>query len=164
MDADAAPGPAKDVPELQVLEHWVGTWDDDVTFKPNADLPKGRHAKGSVTAEWILDGRFVQQIATLQPDDAAPAMKVMMLMTYDARKKVYRSWMFFSSGVVRELEGQWDAKSRTMTSTSCDAQTGGTMTITATFAEDGVERWTIVEKDRDAKVLAEIAGTNTRRR
>ena len=32
---DAPQGPSKDVPELRVLNHWVGKWDDDVTVKPN---------------------------------------------------------------------------------------------------------------------------------
>ena len=157
-------GPSKDVPELQVLNHWVGKWDDDMTVKPNAGLPKGMRAKGVVTAEWVLNGRFVQQTATLEPGDSAPAMKVTTLMTYDPQKKVYRSWMFFSTGAVSESEGRWDEKSRTMTSTSRDAESGGTATIKATFAEDGTESWSILEKDRDGKVVSETTGKNTPRK
>ena len=162
--ADAPQGPSKDVPELQVLNHWVGKWDDDMTVKPNAALPKGMRAKGPVTAEWVLNGRFVQQTATLEPDDGAPAMKVTTLMTYDPRKKVYRSWMFFSTGAVSESEGRWDEESRTMTSTSRDPESGADTTIRATFAADGTENWSIVEKDREGKVLSETIGTNTPRK
>ena len=162
--ADAPQGPAKDVPELQVLNHWVGTWDDDVTVKPNAGLPNGMRAKGTITAEWVLDGRFVQQTGTLDPGNGSPAMKVSTLMTYDRRRKAYRSWMFFSSGAVTESEGRWDEKSRTMTSTSRDAESGGTTTITATFAADGSERWSFIEKDRDGKIVGETTGKNTPRK
>jgi hypothetical protein len=88
----------------------------------------------------------------------------MMLMTYDPQKKAYRSWMYFSSGAVRESEGHWDEDSRTMTSISCDAESGATMTITATFAEDGVESWSIIERDRDGNVLGETTGKNTPRK
>jgi hypothetical protein len=162
--ADAPQGPAKDVPELQVLNHWIGQWDDDVTIKPNAGLPKGMRAKGAVTAEWVLDGRFVQQTSTLLPGDGAPGMKVTTLMTYDPRKRVYRSWMFFPTGAASESEGRWDEASRTMTSTSHDADSGGTATIKATFAADGTESWSFLERDRDGKVVGETTGKNTPRK
>jgi hypothetical protein len=162
--ADAPQGPSKDVPELQVLKHWIGVWDVEMTVKPNADLPRGMRAKGATTAEWVLDGRFVQQTGTLKPDDGSPAMQVTTLMTYDPRKKVYRSWMFFSTGSVSESEGQWDEKARTMTSTSRDAESGRTTTIKAVFTEDGSESWSFVERDREGKVVSETAGKNARQK
>jgi hypothetical protein len=161
---DAPQGPARDVPELQVLNHWVGTWDVDMTIKPTADLANGMRVRGTATAEWALDGRFLQQTGTLGPSEGFPAMKVTTLMTYDPRKKVYRSWMFFSNGFASESEGTWDAKSSTLTSTSRDAETGTTTTIKATFPKDGTETWSIVVKDRDGKVVGETIGKNTRRK
>jgi hypothetical protein len=163
-EADTPSEPAKDVPELQVLNHWVGKWDGEMTVKPNAGSPNGIQAKGAVAAEWVLNGRFVQQTSTAEAGDGVPAMKVTTLMTYDTRRRVYRSWMFFSSGAVTESDGRWDEKSRTMTSTSRDAESGGTGTITATFAADGTERWRIIEKDRDGKVVSEATGKNTPRK
>jgi hypothetical protein len=162
--ADTPSEPAKDVPELQVLNHWVGKWDDEMTIKPNAGFPNGMRAKGTVTAEWVLDGRFVQQTAAAESGDGFPGMKVTSLMTYDPRKKVYRTWTFFSTGATTESEGRWDEKSRTMTSTSRNAENGGTAIITATFAADGSERWSIVEKDRGGNVVAETTGKNTPRK
>ena len=161
---EAPQGPSKDVPELQVLKHWIGTWDVEMTTRPNADLPRGMRAKGPTTAEWVLDGRFVQQSGTLKPDDGSPALQATTLMTYDPRKKVYRSWMFFSTGFVSESEGKWDEKTRTLTSTSRDAESGTTTTTKATFAEDGTESWSIVSKDREGKVVNETTGKNTRRK
>jgi hypothetical protein len=164
VHGDEPQGPAKDIPELDVLKHWIGVWDVEMNVKPRGELPKGMHAKGTTTAEWVLGGRFVQQTGTLKSDDGSPPMHATTLMTYDPGKKVYRSWMFFSSGAVSESEGKWDEKSRTMTSTSRDADSGGTMTIHATFPEDGVENWRIVEKDREGKVVGETSGKNVRRK
>jgi len=162
--ADTPSEPAKDVPELQVLNHWVGKWDDEITVKPNAGLPNGMRAKGTVVAEWVLNGRFVQQTAIMEPSDGHPVLKATSLMTYDPRKRVYRTWMFFSTGTVTETEGQWDEKSRTMMSKGRDAESGVTTAVTATFAADGSERWSIIEKDRYGKVVGETVGKNTPRK
>ena len=51
--ADDTPSePAANIPELKVLNNWVGKWDDEMNVKPNAGLPNGMRAKGQVTAEW----------------------------------------------------------------------------------------------------------------
>jgi hypothetical protein len=162
--ADAPEGPARDVPELQVLNHWAGTWDVDVTLKPDVGFPMGRHAMGTATAHWILNGRFLQQTGTMEAGLGQPATQVTTLMTYDPGKKVFRGWIFFSSGYTGESEGSWDEKSRTLTSTSRDAGSGITTTTRASFAEDGTENWTITSRDRDGKVLNEMTGKNTRRK
>jgi hypothetical protein len=162
--ADAPAGPAKDVPELQALSHWVGEWDTEMTVKANADLARGMSRKGTTTAEWVLNGRFLQQTWILKPDDGSPATQGTTFMTYDPRKKVYRSWMFNSTGSVSESEGTWDEKSRTMTSTIREAEAGTTTTIKATFAADGTENWSFTTRDRDGKVVRELAGRNTRRK
>lgn len=162
--ADAPQGPAADVPELRVLNHWVGQWDCDMTVKPNAGLPQGLQAKGTASAEWVLGGRFVQQTATSEGVNGKPGIKVMTLMTYDPQKQAYRGWIFFSTGAVRQIEGQWDEATRTMTAKSRDADSGGTMLITATFADSGAETWSIVEKDGSGKVVGETSGKNTPRK
>jgi hypothetical protein len=162
--ADAPQGPSKEVPELQILNHWVGKWDVDLTVKPNADLPKGRHAQGTAKAEWVLMGRFLQQTGTLEASDGLPAIQVHSLMTYDPGKKVYRTWMFFSTGFVSESEGTWDEKTRTLTSTGRNAESGITTTTKASFAEDGSESWSMISKNGDGKVVAETNGKNTPRK
>jgi hypothetical protein len=159
----ATRGPSADVPELQPLNLWAGTWDSELTVKPNADLPKGGKAKGTATAEWIHDGRFLRQTWAMDSADGIPKMNGSTLMTYDTRKKTYRSWSFFSTGVASEAEGVWDAKARKMTWTSRDAESGQTTVTTATFGADGSETWSIVAKDRDGKVVNEVNGKNTRR-
>src|SRR4051812_48136926 len=158
---DRAPGPAGDVPELKVLEHWVGEWDVEMTVKPADGAAGGTKAKGTAKAEWVLDGRFVQETWTLEGEDGSPPMKGITLMTYDPGKKAYRSWTFFSNRSASQAEGRWDEKARALTSKARDPQGGATTTV-ASFAEDGTQTWSIVEKDRDGKVLAEITGTTRR--
>lgn len=157
--ADTPQGPAADVPELQVLDHWAGKWDVDMTVKPS-----GMRGKGTATGEWVLNGQFLRQTAALEEGGGLPASQLVTLMGYDRRQKVYRSWTFHSTGLVSFAEGTWDARTRTMTSTSRDADNGITTTIKATFPEDGVENWSFTSKDRDGKVVSEITGKNTRRK
>lgn len=163
--ADSPQGPSKDVPELKVLSHWVGAWDTELTVKPNAGSPGGVRAKGTATAEWVLDGRFVQETWTFDPGDGTPPLSGSSMMTYDARAKLYRTWMFLSNGVVLESEGRWDEKSRTLTSTSRAADGGGPVgTVTATFAADRSQSWSSIDKDGDGKVVGEMSGKNTPRK
>jgi Protein of unknown function (DUF1579) len=161
--AEAPQGPAKDVPELQVLNHYVGKWDVAMTVKPGGDQPKVTR-KAVATTEWVLDGRFVQQTGTLEPSDGAPGLKLTTLMTYDPRKKVYRSWTFGSDGFTSDSEGTWDEKARTMMWTSRGGADGATTATKAAFAGDGTESWSIVTKDREGKVVHEMSGKNTRRK
>jgi hypothetical protein len=155
-DVWAADGPAKDVPELQVLSNYIGTWDVAITSK---DSP---FTKGESNAVWILDGRFVQQTGVLKSDDGTNAIKVTTLMTYDSERKTYHMWSFLSNGSTSDASGKWDEKNRTMTSTS--NQGGTTTTTTARFTEDGIEEWMIVTTNQNKEVVGRFGGTNTRRK
>jgi Protein of unknown function (DUF1579) len=152
----AADGPAKDVPELQVLSNYVGTWDVAVTSK---DSP---FTKGESTTTWVLDGRFVQQTGVLESADGSNVIKVTTLMTYDSERKVYRMWSFLSNGSTSEGTGKFDEKTRTMTSTS--RQDGTTTTTTAKFTDDGIEEWLFITTNQNNDVVARFGGTNTRRK
>ncbi len=46
--------------ELQALNHYVGNWSNTITGNPTA--------KGVTTAQWTLDGRFLQQTWLLDAD------------------------------------------------------------------------------------------------
>jgi hypothetical protein len=154
-EVGAADEPATEIPELQVLSNYVGTWDIAITSK---DSP---FTKGESSTTWILDGRFVQQTGMLQSADGSNAIKITTLMTYDAERRVYRMWSFLSNGSTFEGFGNWDEKTRTMTSTS--RQDGRTMTTTAKFGDNGIEEWLIVTKNQSNEVAGRFSGTNTRR-
>ncbi len=152
----AADGPAKDIPELQVLSSYVGTWDVAITSK---DSP---FTKGESSTTWVLDGRFVQQTGVLKSADGSNAIKVTTLMTYDTERKMYRMWSFLSSGSTSEAAGKWDEKTRTMTSTS--RQDGTTTTTTAKFSDNGIEEWLFITTNQNNEVVGRFGGTNTRRK
>jgi hypothetical protein len=155
-DVWADDGPAKDVPELQALSSYVGTWDVSITSK---DSP---FTKSESTATWVLDGRFVQQNGVLKSGDGATTLRVTTLMTYDPKLKTYRMWSFLSNGSTSEASGKWDAKNRTMTSTS--SQDGTTTTTTAKFTGNGIEEWMFVTTNQNNEVVGKFGGTNTRRK
>jgi hypothetical protein len=149
-------GAAKEIPELQVLSNYVGTWDVAITSADSS------FTKGEVTATWILDGRFVQQTGALTSADAAAVLKITTLMTYDQNQKAYRMWSFVSNGSTSESSGKWDATKRTMT--SINRRGGETSTTTAKFSDNGKEEWTIVTTNQNNEILGRFGGTNTRRK
>lgn len=156
--AEAPAGPAEGIPELRPLARFAGVWDTQMTLTL-AGLPNGKAAvKGSCTAEWIHGGRFLRQNWGYDAGDGLPAGSGSTMMTYDPEAKVYRNWMFFSSGTVLESEGTWDEKAATFTWTG----RGPTKSVTtAKFPADGTERWSLVDRDKDGKVVREAVGTNT---
>jgi hypothetical protein len=151
-------GPSEKVPELKALDHYAGSWDVEITSKGQP------FTKGKATANWILDGRFLQQTGELQAEDGSSVVKITTLMTYDPAKKVYRSWTFLSDGNAGESNGNWDAKRRVMTSVGRKDESGGFSTTTADFSEAGIEKWRIVFKDGTGKVVGEMSGKNTRQK
>ena len=152
---DADLGPAEGLPELQALSHYLGTWDVVVT---TGDSPFKR---GTSTARWILGGKFLQQTGSIASADGKQTLETTTLMTYDQEEKRYRMWTFLSDGVPSEWSGNWDEQTRTMTTVR---RGGGTVTTTtANFPGGGVEEWTMVVKNGDGGVVAELSGRNTRR-
>lgn len=155
--AFADDGPANNVPELQALSSYIGKW--DVVIAAEGSPTK---VKGERTAEWILDGRFVQQSGFLTNADGKPYMKITTLMTYDQKEKAYRRWEFNSLGSASESVGTWDATKQTMTWVR--SKGGTNTTVTANFAEKGREQWTIVTINEKTGSLTTFGGTNTRRK
>ena len=149
-------GPSGKLPELKALDHYAGSWDTEITSKSPP------FTKGTVTAKWILDGRFIQQ--TAEAKEGPTVFKYMSLMTYDPTKKVYRSWIFLSDGNAFETEGSWNAKDQVMISVRHKDENGISSTTTADFSEVGVEKWKIVSTDGNGKVIGEMSGKNTRQK
>lgn len=146
-------GPAKDVPELQVLQHYAGTWDvvlDNVA------------GKNEVTAKWILGGRFLEQSGVMHSPDG-PDIWVTTLFTFDTPAGKYRSWTFVSNGSTNQAEMTWDANAKTMTSVTQPDANGVRAKVTADFSTAGKERWKFLYTDRDGQQVGEMAGENTRR-
>jgi hypothetical protein len=100
----------KDIPELKVLQRWVGKWQVDVTIKKGPLYPKGVSTKGAAqNTEWVLGGRYIQ--LNFQKD----LYQQTYLITYDLNQKAYRQWLFDSAGQAIEFTGKWNETTQTMT-------------------------------------------------
>jgi hypothetical protein len=154
--------PAADLPQLEPLSNYVGEWTSESTLK-SADRPEVTSMKGTATAEWIHDGRFVRQTWVVEASGDRPAFNGSSIYTFDPRRNEYRSWSFDSSGLSSEGQGKWDPKKRTFTWKGKDNFLGGETTTTADFSEPGKEKWSIILKDGNGNAAIEINGVNTRR-
>jgi hypothetical protein len=148
-------GPAKDVPELQVLQHYAGTWDVELTGNGSG--------KGEATAKWILGGRYLEQSGVIH-NMGSPDIWITTLFTFDPGKQKYRVWTFASNGSTGQAEMTWDAKAKVMTSVSPPDMNGIRSTNTADFSTPGKERWRFIYTDRDGKQVGEMSGENTLRK
>jgi Protein of unknown function (DUF1579) len=159
--ADEQQQPAADVPELQPLSHYAGNWEMELTIKSVA-LPQGAKTTGSSVGEWIHGGRYLRQSWTVNAADGVPEFSGFSIRTYDPRRQSYRTWGFDSAGNTEESQGTWDPKARTFTWTVRENIGGGETVTTSNFSEDGTEIWTILMKDGDGQVLADVSGKGTR--
>jgi hypothetical protein len=150
-NADDFGAPTKSIPELEVLNHYLGTW--GVTIGDGT-------TKAEANARWILLGRFLQRTTTLQPSDGAEKVELTTLITYVPEDQMYRSWMFSSNGVTAQGEATWDETKKVMTSVLRDSDSDNTTTITSNFAQADIETWNIVVTDRAGKTVLEVGGVN----
>jgi hypothetical protein len=156
LSSRAGDVPAKP-PELKVLERLIGTWESDVISKPAEWTPKEVRTKGTLTREWVLNGRFVQEKGgDLQNPN-------LCLFTYDVQKKAYRFWLFDSAGTAMELTGHWDEASKTMT---WKAELGNGITTSGPmrFVDANTIEWQAVAKDKAGKVYHHMEGKVTRKK
>ena len=150
LSTRAGEGPVKP-PELKVLERLIGKWDSEVILKPAEWTPKEIRTKGTLTREWVLNDRFVQE------KGGGPENPALCMFTYDSEKKAYRFWLFDSTGGALEQTGQWDEVSKIMTwkgSVGNGITTGGPMR----FVDDNTIEWQAVAKDATGKVYLRMEG------
>lgn len=151
-----------EVPELVVLNHYVGDWDTIFTVQSGSDPSKQQEMRATVSAEWILGGRFVRQTSEILGDGAAGTFILETVMTWDAKAEVFRSWSFTSSGTSSEARGTWDAKAREMVWVGVDRDSGNVTKITASFRTKGEEHWSIATESPSGSGRGLITGVNTR--
>jgi hypothetical protein len=159
--ADVPQGPAKEIPELLVLNCYAGSWE---VIAAAGTVPNIPIFKGKATSKWILDGRFLELTGALQSPDGTRNIKITTLKTYDAEQKSYRSWTFLSTGQATESTGKWDPATQTMTFISRPEANGRTTTTTGNFTEAGIEKWNLSIADQTGKIIKQIVGKNTRQR
>src|SRR4051794_38649059 len=93
MGPAAPDGPASDIPELKVLDHWAGRWDSESTISADAN-PPAKPTRETAMGQWVLGGRYLRQDWDVPSQGDVKALSGSTLMTYDPRKKTYQSWSF----------------------------------------------------------------------
>ncbi|MEM7147423.1 MAG: DUF1579 family protein [Verrucomicrobiota bacterium] len=153
---NTAPAQLASIPELKPLNRYVGTW--TTTFTVEGKTPDT--LTGTVTAKWILGGRYLQQTATI-PNIGDTELSITTLMTYDPENKIYRHWSFDSAGDHNTGTGTWDPEANTFSWNLTDPNTKATTRITSTIPAGGPEEWIIVNEDASGKGTGMISGKNT---
>lgn len=140
-----ARGPAPDVPELKVLDQFVGRWE--------AIDPDGQ--KMVSETEWTLNGRFVKQNYSDGDDTEG-----MIMRGYSPSLEKYTMTIFDSNATAVMLLGDWNAESKTL---PCVGQLGNGVVMIATqsFPNPDTEAYSFTIK-LDDQVLNEFQGENRR--
>lgn len=144
--------------ELQVLDRYVGTWDETVVFKPAIWTPEKTTLSTTTKRQWILNGTTIENKGAWTPQ-----AEFLHLMTYDQNKNEYRQWYFDKDNLVpQESHGKWDAATQTFTF----AGTLGDGIRTSSqqhFVDRNNFTWTMIAKDDDDKVVLDMEGKCVRK-
>ena len=146
-------GPAKDVPELQILQNYVGNWDVNVTGN--------EFTRGEDTAHWILGGRFLEQSGFIVSENGTNRVEITTLYTFDATKKSYRSWWFNSAGLTTESSGRWDESTKTLSWITIEPS-DFKGTTQQRFSDTGKLDWKVLVQDEQGVAKFRMEGTSRR--
>jgi hypothetical protein len=144
---------SKQSKELQVLERFVGSWEETVEQKRAAWTPEPSTKEIASTRKWILDGKMIENRGTWSPDD----VEFLHLMSYDPKRREYRQWYFESINPVSlgEQRGQWDQATQTLTWKG-KLDDGVTTETVERFIDKDNFTWTLVAKDRSGQVVLDM--------
>jgi len=120
----------------------VGTWDGDMTMWMNPDSPAVK-AKGVAEYRMIMDGRYLQ--SWHKSNMMGMPFEGESTMAYDnITKKFLSSWIDNMGTGVMNLEGTYDEKTKTLTSTGkmIDPMAGGEVGVkeVVTFLDDNTQK------------------------
>lgn len=146
-------------PELQVLDRYVGTWDETVVIKPALWTPEKTTSSTTTTRKWILNGRMIENKGAWATEN-----EFLHLMTFDPKQNEYRQWYYDKDNLVpQEYQGRWDAATQTFTFTGTLAD-GIQCTSQQHFVDKDTFTWTLVAKDPTGKVVLDMEGKCVRKK
>jgi hypothetical protein len=146
----------KDLPEMKVLQQFVGSWKYEATFFKSAWNPEEKHLTGTVTTAATLDGSYIEEKGT--DGEGGHSQK---MYTFDLQGGGYRAWWFSSRGLNNESTGTWDADKHTLTWTT-KLPAGPTGVTTQHFVDEKTIEWAITFKDAEGNVTFRAEGKSTR--
>lgn len=156
-----ADGPSRHVPELQPLNHFVGSW--LFALSANEEAPAVKWAGvGKTAGKWILEDRFIALSMHISAPDGSGSGEAKVILTYDEEKKNYRAWVFLSNGMATDAAGTWDEKSRAMTFVCHSDENEITTSIKIKCLEDGNVELKSVTSVSTEESVATVFGTFTR--
>ncbi len=125
-------------PELKILERYLGNWNTETVKNVAEWNPKEVRTTATVTNQWELDGRFMQQRG--KESNGAEHIQV---RGYDPLKKQFRLWHFDSQGSTVYANGTWSEVAKTMT-WKADLGNGFTGTNTVRIIASDTIEWRVV--------------------
>lgn len=158
--AQAQQAGGKRSPELQVLERFIGSWEETIELKRAAWTPEPSTKKISSTRKWILDGKMIENKGAWSPGN----VEFLHLTTYDPKRREYRKWYFDANNPVPigGNRGHWDEATQTMTWRGA-LEDGVTTATTERFIDKDTFTWTFVAKDRSGEVVLNMEAQVRRR-
>jgi hypothetical protein len=147
--------------ELQVLAPLVGQWTSQSEVRPSRQHKVGFKATGMATGQWLHNRHFLRLEATVTSEKFREEATV--LYSYDGRKKIYRRWLFSSSGLATESEGQWNAAKKTMTWKVLHLPPNVAGSVIDVVTYDRIVT-TVSVMDADGQVLTDMTVTATRKK
>lgn len=146
--------------ELQLLDRFIGSWQETVTTKPALWTPEKTTTTITGTRQWILQNQMIENKGVWSADNK----QFLHLTTYDPKRKEYRQWYYDKDTLVpQESRGTWDAATQTFTFTGTLAD-GTQTTSQQQFVDKDTFTWTLVAKDRTGSVLLDIEAKCVRKK
>jgi hypothetical protein len=143
---------------MKVLGRRLGEWTGEITIRRAAWTPFEGKLKSQESVKATLGGRFIEERARSHPGGGQSKL----LATWDATRKVYKSWYFDSEGLTSESVGKWDARARTLTWTS--TSDGVTVKTVWKFVDEDTFTWELLARDRKGKVLLDMSSKSRRKK
>ena len=146
--------------DLQVLDRYVGTWDETVIAKPAVWTPERTTSTTTTTRQWILNGTMIENKGAWLPGEN----EFLHLMTYDPQQAEYRQWYFDKDNLAPQAyRGTWDEATKTFTFTGTLAD-GIRSNSQQKFVDKDTFTWTLVAKDPAGKVVLDMEGKCVRKK
>lgn len=146
--------------ELQVLDRYIGTWEETTEFKPALITPERAILTTTTTRRWILNGQMIENKGAWMPGDT----EFLHLMTYDSNRKEYHQWYYDKNNLTPQLsQGKWDAATQTFTFMGTigeDIQS----TSQQHFLNKDTFTWTMMAKNKAGKVVLDMEGKCVRKK
>jgi hypothetical protein len=147
-------------PELEVLDWFVGSWEETVELKPAGWVPERTTITATGTRRWILNGTMVENRGVWSPAKD----EFLHLTSYDPQRREYRQLYFDKNTTVpQEYRGTWDEATKTFTF-KASLPDGVTGTSTQKFLDKDSFTWTLVAKEPSGKVMLDMQGKCVRKK